>query len=101
MLEIIFCSCSGCLIRYINLYKYLHKISFVYLVLDLLVAIFIGYLTSRLFQDAEVSYNTTLVVATILGNAGSRALFVFKRFINHYINFTLFDEEPKDGSKRD
>lgn len=101
MLEIIFCSCSGCLIRYINLYKYLHKISFVYLVLDLLVAIFIGYLTARLFQDAEVSYNTTLVVATILGNAGSRALFVFKRVINHYINFTLFDEEPKDDSKRD
>jgi hypothetical protein len=79
----------------------LHKISFVYLVLDLLVAIFIGYLTDRLFQDAGVSYNTTLVVATILGNAGSRALFVFKRFINHYINFTLFDEEPKDDSKRD
>ena len=101
MLEIIFCSCSGCLIRYINLYKYLHKISFVYLVLDLLVAIFIGYLTARLFQDAEVSYNTTLVVATILGNAGSRAIFVLKRFINHYINFTLFDEEPKDDSKRD
>lgn len=79
----------------------MHKISFVYLVLDLLVAIFIGYLAARLFQDAEVSYNTTLVAATILGNAGSRALFVFKRFINHYINFTLFDEEPKDDSKRD
>lgn len=101
MLEIIFCSCSGCLIRYINLYKYVHKISFIYLVLDLLVSVFIGYLTARLFQDAEVSYNTTLVIATILGNAGSRALFIFKRFINHYVRFTLFDEEPNNDSKRD
>lgn len=93
--DIIFCSCAGCLIRYINLYKLRHTLNFVYLVLDMLVAVFIGYLFSKLYEDIHMSYNVALVTATLLGNAGSRVLYILKRVVNQSIHFTLFDEDNK------
>ena len=40
----IFCSCAGCLIRYINIYKETNKIKVSFILLDLLVSAFIGFL---------------------------------------------------------
>lgn len=98
--DIIFCSCAGCLIRYINLYKLRHTLNFVYLVLDMLVAAFIGYLFSKLYEDIHMSNSVALVTATLLGNAGSRALYILKRMINRSVQFTLFDEDTRNDSTR-
>lgn len=61
----------------------------------MLVAVFIGYLFSKLYEDIHMSYNVALVTATLLGNAGSRVLYILKRVVNQSIHFTLFDEDNK------
>lgn len=66
----------------------------------MLVAAFIGYLFSKLYEDIHMSYNVALVIATLLGNAGSRALYILKRMINRSVQFTLFDEDTRNDSTR-
>lgn len=66
----------------------------------MLVAAFIGYLFSKLYEDIHMSYNVALVIATLLGNAGSRALYILKRMINRSVQFTLFNEDTRNDSTR-
>lgn len=66
----------------------------------MLVAAFIGYLFSKLYEDIHLSCNVALVTATLLGNAGSRALYILKRMINRSVQFTLFDEDTRNDSTR-
>lgn len=78
----IFCSCAGCLIRYINTYKETNKIKISFIVLDLLVSAFIGFLIFKVLSDYNLSENQGLVLSTICGNLGSRSLYLLKRNLN-------------------
>lgn len=81
----IFCSCAGCLIRYVNLYKETNKANFIYLTLDLFVSAFLGFLIFKVYADYNMTEHQGLILSTICGNIGSRSLYLLKKYLNNIL----------------
>lgn len=96
----IFCSCAGCLIRYVNIYKDENIVNWIYLILDLFIAAFTGFLLFNLMKDYNITTNQGLVLATICGNLGSRGLYIFKHLAQQILKFNIYLEGNNNGDTR-
>ena len=92
----IIASLGGCAIKYIEVFKTTGKVNFLYFLLDLMVAAFLGFFTFNFsieYLNLKESY--ALIVNCIIGSLGSKTLDILSDIILKKYNVGYKDYKSK------
>lgn len=92
----IIASLGGCAIKYVEVFKTTGKVNFLYFLLDLIVAAFLGFFTFNFsieYLNLKESY--ALIVNCIVGSLGSKTLDILSEIIFRKYNVEYKDYKSK------
>lgn len=98
------CAIAGCLIRYLNHYKIKGRIKISYLIGDILVAAFLGYLFYWIIAEHKiVAPSYASAITCIVGNLGSRVFDIISWYVYTRYglpNFKYGDKYDTTGNQK-
>lgn len=93
---ILFSTLGGCFVRYLSEYKKGKKLQLKYVLIDMLVSAFLGYLTFWfLLENTNFNMSLCAIATCIVGNLGSKVFDILQ-----FIIFEKLGYRPK-GEKND